>query len=215
MPRDHASKEQDAVRTTIVGGRPPGSGQPVGDVPRGIEVLVKKASLDADFRPLLIEKRADAAERIGLRLEPAEAAMLNAVPAAQLEAIIARARVEPQQRSAFLGYAAAVMLAALTATVATGCRERSDQSLGIRPTTTIRPIAVDPAPDSDQVTRGIRPDVPEPAPTTTTTLPDSDQITRGIRPDRPITGEKGGIRPERPPVSEGIRPDIPVPETPQ
>jgi hypothetical protein len=32
-------REQEAVRMTIVGGRPSGSGQPVGDIPRGIEVL--------------------------------------------------------------------------------------------------------------------------------------------------------------------------------
>ena len=35
--------EQESVRTTIVGGRPPGSGKPMGNVPRGIEVLLKKS----------------------------------------------------------------------------------------------------------------------------------------------------------------------------
>ena len=34
--------EQPAVVTTIVGGRPPSAGQPIGTVPRGIEVLVRK-----------------------------------------------------------------------------------------------------------------------------------------------------------------------------
>ena len=29
--------EQEAVRTTIVGGRPPGSGKSVGAIPRGID----------------------------------------------------------------------------------------------------------------------------------------------------------------------------------
>ena len=34
------SVEQESVRTTIVGGRPPGCGQPIGPIPRGIEILV-------------------------------------------------------------------------------------------------------------------------------------------------------------------------------
>jgi hypothetical protein len=37
--------EQPAIRTTIVGWRPPGPGKDVGSVPRGIEVLVKKAAV--------------------------------------------------------------------------------------------------------------------------------------------------------------------------
>jgi hypothetical protein len=32
-------KEKEAVYTTIVGGRPPGCGTQVGNIPRGIEVL--------------------------------------------------------------------------------------------------------------------------------------------------------------------------------
>ena len=46
--------EMDAVKTTIVGGRPPGSGKSLPSIPRGIEVLVKKASVDKDFRKLLL-----------------------------------------------------------------------------------------------------------------------------------------------------------------
>ncbi|MBM4037376.1 MAG: hypothetical protein FJ290_02580 [Planctomycetes bacterium] len=116
--RPRRAREAEAVRTTIVGGRPPGSGKEVGDIPRGLEVLVKKAVVDPDFRALLLERRAGAASEIGLALEPAEAAMLNAVPAPQLEAIIARTTVSPITRAAFLGKAAAVMLAALGADVA-------------------------------------------------------------------------------------------------
>ncbi len=43
-------QEQEVVRTTIVGGRPPGSGQRLGPIPRGIEVLVRKASVDPEFK---------------------------------------------------------------------------------------------------------------------------------------------------------------------
>jgi len=87
-------------------------------VPRGVEVLVKKAAVDAEFKTRLLEKRAEAAKEIGLELAPAEAMMLNAVAAAQLEAIIARTTVSPISRAAFLGKAAAVMLAALGADLA-------------------------------------------------------------------------------------------------
>ncbi len=117
--------EQPAVRTTIVGGRPPGAGKSVGDIPRGIEVLVKKASVDAKFRKALLAKRAEAAREIGLVLDPAEVMMLNAVPAAQLEGIIARTTVSPGKKLAFLGRAAAVMLAALGTGI--GCDEEGNR----------------------------------------------------------------------------------------
>lgn len=108
-------QELPAVRTTIVGGRPPGSGMALGAIPCGIEVLVKKASVDAAFRAVLMAKRSVAAGEIGLILEPAEAMMLDIIPAEQLDAIIARTKVEPAKKPAFLGKAAAVMLVALGA----------------------------------------------------------------------------------------------------
>jgi len=125
--------EREAVRTTIVGGRPPGSGQSVGPIPRGVEVLVKKAAVDPAFRARLLELRDGAAAEIGLSLEPAEALMLRSVPAEQLEAIVRSTQVSPRLRPVFLGTAASLMLAALGTT---GCP---------------------PAP-----TRGIQPDPPPP-----------------------------------------------------
>jgi hypothetical protein len=132
--------EAEVVRTTIVGGRPPGGGANGGDVPRGVEVLIKKAAVDPTFKKMLLQKRAEAAEAIALKLEPAEAAMLEAVPAKQLAAIVANTKVSPSLRPAFLGYAAGVMLAALAAT--TGC---GDAGTG---------------PDDPGATRGIQPDFP-------------------------------------------------------
>ena len=41
-------QEKGAVRTTIVGGRPPGSGRGHGEIPRGLEILLKKAHVDPD-----------------------------------------------------------------------------------------------------------------------------------------------------------------------
>ena len=134
--------EQEAVRTTIVGGRPPGSGKNLGDVPRGIEVLVKKASVDPAFKKVLLEQRAEAAGQIGLKLDDAEVMMLTVVPGPQLETIIARTSVPQEHRRAFLGKTAAVMLAAV-GLIGSGCDTdtktkgiRPDRVQGIRPTKT-------------------------------------------------------------------------------
>ena len=117
-PGERRPAEQEAVRTTSVGGRPPGSGKAIGNIPRGVEVLVKKASVDPEFRELLLEKRAEAAKEIDLELEPAEAMMLKAVPREQLEAIINRTTVEPKNRRTFLGCTGWAMLAALAGVAA-------------------------------------------------------------------------------------------------
>jgi hypothetical protein len=93
--RPIAEADEETVKTTIVGGRPPAPGRQQGSIPRGIEVLIKKASVDPEFRDLLLEKRAEAAHEIGLELSPAEVAAINAVPAAQLEQVIANTRVPP------------------------------------------------------------------------------------------------------------------------
>ncbi|HPD16600.1 MAG TPA: hypothetical protein PLE19_16725 [Planctomycetota bacterium] len=137
-----------------------------GVVPRGIEVLVKKASVDPAFRAILLERRAGAAREIGLALTQAEAAMLGAIPAGQLDAIIARTTVDPMSRGAFLGKAAALMLAALGA--GAGCD-------GCIPVTGI-------APDHPRVTKGEQPDRPEnTAPKKDPENPPGD----GAQPNRP------------------------------
>ena len=104
------------------------------DIPRGIEVLVKKASVDAEFEKLLLAKRSSAAEAIGLDLTPGEVAMLDTVPQVQLETIIARTVVEPKHRLASLGCAAAAMLLALSAVSGCDGRDaRKEQTKGIQP----------------------------------------------------------------------------------
>lgn len=196
--REDRPAEMPTVRTTIVGGRPPGSGAPLGPIPRGVEILIQKAAVDPDFKALLLDKRAEAAAEIELTLEPAEAAMLNAVPAAQLEAIIDRTQVPEATRRALLGK----ITAATLATLGVGIFVKScivDPSLGIRPdrlelqTAGIRPIQEHPA------TEGIRPDRIEPE----GTEHQADQkwsATRGIRPDRPPTSlPADGDAPSGPP----------------
>ncbi len=116
MDRDEKAEkpeEQEAVFTTIVGGRPPGSGTQVGAIPRGVEVLLKKASVDAEFRKVLLEQRGDAARRIDLELTEAERTMLASIPAEQLERIIDNTKVKPEHRSVFLGNLGKLMLAAV------------------------------------------------------------------------------------------------------
>ncbi len=185
-----APEEAEAVRTTIVGGRPPGSGQRVGDVPRGVEVLIKKAAVDAEFKTLLLDKRAAAAEAIALSLDPAEEAMINVVPGGQLEAIIANTKVSPALRPTFLGAAAAVMLAALgTATL--GCNGSGPEP----------PV------------EGIRPDRPE----GTEERADEGDDDGEARGDAGIIGDfatavpafaaAGGARPDPPDVPEVPEPD--------
>jgi acyl carrier protein len=129
-------------------------------IPQGVEVLVNKAAVDPAFRAILLERRAAAAEEIGLDLSATEAAMLAAVPAEQLQSIIAQTTVPAEHRRAFLGKAAAAMLAAvgaMTGGVAAGFQLQGIRPEGPPPPTGIRP--------DRPITRGIQPDRPPPKPT--------------------------------------------------
>lgn len=146
--------EHEAVRTTIVGGRPPGSGKPLGPLPRGIEVLLKKAAVDPAFRKSLLENPLDAACSIGLELDPIEQAMLQTISKQQLSAVIAQTTVPEPQRRAFLGHAAVVMLAALGGLALTGCGDAPTK--GSRPDDSPAPTGI--RPDEPQLNGGSRPD---------------------------------------------------------
>ena len=84
-------------------------------MPRGIEVLVKKASVDVKFRKLLLAKRAEAAKEINLELYEAEAAMLASIPQEQLEKIIDNTYVPPDQKKVFLSSVGRIMIATVIA----------------------------------------------------------------------------------------------------
>lgn len=116
-------------------------------IPRGIEVLVKKASVDEEFSSILLEQREGAADEIGLELTDTEIAMLRSIPAEQLEAIISQTKVEPQNRRVFLGKVATAMLAAVVVGSA-GCKKEPPATKGIQP-------------DKPSDSRGISPDRPE------------------------------------------------------
>ena len=152
-------------------------------IPRGIELLVKKAAVDADFRELLLDQRDAAADAIGLRLDAAESLMLRAAPREQVESIIGRTRVAPGLRKVLMSGAAALMLAALgTSTVS--C-ERS-------------------------VVTGSAPDLPEERGAATEVAGDSEEksdescpVTEdGARPDR-LMEAPGGARPDDPSEDAG------------
>jgi hypothetical protein len=183
------ANEKEAVRTTIVGGRPPGSGRSNGTIPRGIEVLVKKAAVDPEFRELLFEQRGGAAAAIELELDPAEHAMLNAIPREQLAQIISQTTVPVEQRRVFLSRLAVAMLAVLGAGMA-GCKPNTAGIQSDRP-------------DPQLATEGIRPDRPTNAPPAQPLVP----TPAGVRPDLPATNSPSTNQP--PLVSRGIRPDRP------
>jgi hypothetical protein len=127
-------QEKPAVKTTIVGGRPPGCGKETENIPRGIEVLIKKASVDEAFRKILLVDRERAADKLGLFLTAAEETMLRVISESMLDKMIKTTKVHPNIRPAFMGYAAAVMLAALTASVEVKAEKFFDsRSGGISP----------------------------------------------------------------------------------
>jgi hypothetical protein len=172
--QDRQNSEMPAVRTTIVGGRPPGSGVPLGSVPRGVEILIQKAAVDPDFKAVLLEKRSAAAAEIELTLQPAEAAMLDAIPAEQLEAIINNTKVPEKTRRALLGTVGLATLVALgVVAVCTPAGHRIDrpQPRGIRPDMPPK-MGTETQPASNSNGSEDDTDKPKPAPT-------------GIRPDRP------------------------------
>jgi hypothetical protein len=86
--------------------------QHIADIPLGVEVLVKKASVDPEFRQLLLEKRGEAADEIGLELMEAERKILSSIPVEQLEKIIDNTKVKPEHRNIFRGKAVKLMLGA-------------------------------------------------------------------------------------------------------
>lgn len=189
-PRDRQKPEMPAVRTTIVGGRPPGSGVPLGSVPRGVEILIQKAAVDPDFKALLLEKRSAAAAEIELPLQPAEAAMLDNAPTEQLEAIITGTKVPEKTRRALLGTVTAATLAVLGVSIIVPSLARSR---GIEPD--VPPTTPGVRPNQIPTTRGIQPDVP---PTIgTDTQPDSEPPEPEDKTPKPNLAPTG-IRPDRP-----------------
>lgn len=109
---------RDAFKT-IVGGRS-GNTKPPGNSPHGIEVLLKKASLDGDFARVLLQSPDEAARLIGLDLQDSERRILANTPASTLQTMIRHTKVQRQQLGAFKTMSAALMLAAVLAASSLG-----------------------------------------------------------------------------------------------
>lgn len=99
-----------------------------GKIPRGMEVLIKKASVNGGFYGVLLEERSEASRRIGLELDSSEKSMLDGIPEGQLITIIGNTRVKDKYIPAFMGYAAAAI-----GLVTAGCNRDDDryETLGI------------------------------------------------------------------------------------
>ncbi|HEY3323431.1 MAG TPA: Os1348 family NHLP clan protein [Planctomycetota bacterium] len=104
-----------------------------GTIPRGMEVLIKKAAVDTEFRRQLLADREKAVAGLGLKLDATEALLLKAVPSEQLDRIIAQTKVPEAHRAAFLGTAAALMLAIVGVSGPTKAAEGPVAPGGVRP----------------------------------------------------------------------------------
>ena len=73
------------------------------EVEVGIQVLLKKAEIDSDFRTALLDTHAQAAKQIVVELSTTEVATLNSVPRIHLEKIAEHTAVPDHERRVFLG----------------------------------------------------------------------------------------------------------------
>lgn len=96
---------------TIVGGRPEGNRSLGSGIPRALEVLVKKAAVDEQFKSELLQKRDKLAEELNLPLDASEKAMLGCVPAEHLEQMIRHTQVPENQKQHLVGASAAAIVA--------------------------------------------------------------------------------------------------------
>ncbi len=169
--------------------------------PRGIEILVKKASVDTEFKYVLLAERSHAAYRIGLQLDPTEAEMLDTFPEIQLNKIIAETEVEPKLQPVFKGYSAIVMLAVVGAAVS-GCipaatGSRPDEPVDEDNVNDITGSEIEEDEDLNMET-GIRPDLPY--------LDENGEEEKTVVED---TEDEAILDEYKPNVKGGARPDLP------
>ena len=173
---------------TIVGGSA-GKNADLPPVPTGIQKLLRLAEVDAGFRRELLARRAGIASAAGVALTASEAAILGAVPAAQLEAMIGHLPPPPAGRRTFLRQTASTAVMLLGGAVLAEC---AGCTKGVGPET--------PPPTDAEAGASAPEDVP-PRPEVTE-LP----LTGGAAPDEPPP------RPYEPaPPTAGVRPDPPEP----
>lgn len=99
---------------TIVGGRPMAQKSSRKDIPRGLELLIKRASIDSDFRKDLLQKRVELLEELNINLDETEKGMLACVPEEHLARMIDATEVPAAQRKAISSGSVAAMIALFT-----------------------------------------------------------------------------------------------------
>ena len=95
---------------TIVGGRSR-SNRLAGEFPRGIEILLKKARVDAAFRARLLKDPLSAAASISLELSRQEIHIIDSTPQSLLQAMISNTHVPKQHVNTFRTAKTAAILA--------------------------------------------------------------------------------------------------------
>ena len=94
---------------TIVGGRSAGIQDPASH-PRCIEILLKKAKVDATFRRRFLSDPVGAAQSIGLELNDSEKKILCSTPGEVIEKMVENTFVPKHHVSTFMGAKTAAML---------------------------------------------------------------------------------------------------------
>jgi hypothetical protein len=194
-------------RTTIVGGRPPEAKAGLPPVPIGLERLLRLAATDAAFAAELVKRRAAVAGVAGVELTRNEAAILAAIPAAQLEAMIARVPPPAPPRRDFLQMAAASAVVALGGAALASC-----DGCPMTMTRGVQPDLPPERPDANPMSLegGAAPHEPPPR-------PDDVVVPQGNTPDMPPPQEykppeaPQWPRPDAAPRPTGIVPDLPPP----
>jgi hypothetical protein len=205
-------------RTTIVGGQPPESCRgaspsaprpltAAGDlppVPTGIQRLLRLASVDPAFARELGARRAEMAAAAGIELTASERAIVQVIPAAQLQAMIGGLPPPDEDRRSFLRQTAASAVVLLGgAVLGPGCPVRGARSDVPPEPPPARPEGPEPMP------AGVRPGVPPEPPPPRPEGPAPP--TAGVRPEPPPPRDGGfDAPPPRPPdnrPTRGIRPD--------
>lgn len=108
------SENPDEQGHTIVGGRPQANKSKRTDIPRGLELLIKRAAVDEVFRNELLQKRDKLVDEMQIPLDASEKAMLSCVPVDHLEKMILATEVPSSQRKAIAAGSAAAMIALFT-----------------------------------------------------------------------------------------------------
>lgn len=208
MSSSHEADEgRTSVRTTIVGGQPPGNARPLGEVPIGMERLLGLAAVDDRLAAELEHDPKSLAEGCGITLEPTELSVLEATPKGALRGMLDGIRsglAEPARRE-FIKRAS-ILAAALFATgaaAASGCKKTTPEPRpgpGAGATDMDGPPAGMDTPPEDMAPppKAMTPE-PDAGPPPRKPPPYRDQVKRGISPRRPRPMHSGGTR-------TGIRP---------